>query len=172
VREAREFPSHLPVVVFCHADPDVQVLFGDLSEKRIVRDIWRERQIAWSQDKQRVKQAIRETAPGDELKHAEVLEMINANSVKDDCRFDSGPWENLCFHTALHFHCSMVWFGEPFPNVIYEAERTVTYRTVFLVKVDGHRPFHSLSSPVCHWEHKSAQSASADLCVHPSGYPR
>jgi hypothetical protein len=102
-----------------------------------------------------------------------VLETIKANIVKDNCRFDSDLWENLCLHTAVPFRCLMVWFDESFSNVIYAAERrAVTCRTMLLVKAHGHQRFRSFSSPVRHWEHESTRSASADLCVHPSGYLR
>jgi hypothetical protein len=51
VPEARELLSHLLVFVFDPADPDIRLLFRDLSESSTVQDIWRERQLAWRQYK-------------------------------------------------------------------------------------------------------------------------
>jgi hypothetical protein len=78
VPEARELLSHLPIVVFSPPDLDVRLLFGYLSESGIVQDIWWKRQIAWPQYKQIINQMTRQTAPRDELKHAELLQFTNS----------------------------------------------------------------------------------------------
>jgi hypothetical protein len=78
VRKERGLLSHLPVFVFGPADPDVRLLFEGLSENGVGQDIWRERQVVWPQYKQIINQPIRQTAPGDELKHVEVLQFTNS----------------------------------------------------------------------------------------------